>query len=247
MRYSSLRRVVAISLLLCAASNPNLASELRFFLRSEPSTLDPFKAEDEFSDLIRYLTGGVLIRLNRQTQRPQPELATSWKLSKDGRELRLQLRHGVKFSDGTPFDAADVAHTFRLLFAPELRSATADAFRAAGMPPVVRVLGPLEVSILFSRAIAAAEGLLDQVAIVSSRARPGTTTSLGPYTFAAQKQGISLLLKRNPNYWKKDASGRSLPLIDELRIGFQGNRELEALAFRRGEIDLVSSIDARTY
>ncbi len=42
--------------------------ELRFCLRSEPKTFDPLKVEDDASVAIRYLTGGVLVRMNRQTQ-----------------------------------------------------------------------------------------------------------------------------------------------------------------------------------
>ncbi|MGC2258999.1 MAG: hypothetical protein WA594_11895, partial [Candidatus Sulfotelmatobacter sp.] len=41
--------------------------ELRFCLRMEPKTFDPLKVEDEASASIRYLTGGVLVRVNRQT------------------------------------------------------------------------------------------------------------------------------------------------------------------------------------
>ena len=59
--------------------------ELRFCLRSEPKTFDPLKVEDDASVAIRYLTGGVLVRMNRQTQALEAELAQSWKVSKDGK------------------------------------------------------------------------------------------------------------------------------------------------------------------
>ena len=41
-------------------------------MRSEPKTFDPLKVEDEASVTIRYLTGGVLVRMNRQTQALEP-------------------------------------------------------------------------------------------------------------------------------------------------------------------------------
>ena len=47
-----------------------------------PKTLDPLKVEDDASAAIRYLTGGVLVRVNRQTQELEPGLALSWKVSK---------------------------------------------------------------------------------------------------------------------------------------------------------------------
>src|SRR5258708_14945633 len=45
----------------------------------------------------------------------EPELATSWSWSEDGKELTFPLRHGVKWHDGKPFTAADVKCTLDLL------------------------------------------------------------------------------------------------------------------------------------
>jgi len=52
------------------------------------------------------------MRVNRQTQELEPELAQSWNISKDGRQITFRLRSGISFSDGTPFAAEDVAYTF---------------------------------------------------------------------------------------------------------------------------------------
>src|ERR1022692_718988 len=59
--------------------------ELRFCLHSEPKTFDPALVDDDSSLSVRYLTGGVLVRINRHTQNLEPELAESWTVSKDGR------------------------------------------------------------------------------------------------------------------------------------------------------------------
>ncbi|MCI0421530.1 MAG: hypothetical protein L0312_20275, partial [Acidobacteria bacterium] len=47
--------------------------ELRFCLRAEPKTFNPVLVADESSETIRYLTGGVLLRMNRLTQKLEPE------------------------------------------------------------------------------------------------------------------------------------------------------------------------------
>ena len=70
------------------------ASELRFSLRTEPKTFNPVLVEDESSETVRYLTGGVLIRLNRYTQELEGELATKWKVSEGGR--RIDETVGIK-------------------------------------------------------------------------------------------------------------------------------------------------------
>src|SRR5215469_12572650 len=105
--------------------------ELRFVLHSEPKTFNPVLMEDDSSESIRYMTGGVLIRVNRQTQQPTPELAQSWKVSKDGRTISFELRQGLRFSDGTPFSADDVAFTMKQLMDPALHSPTGDMFRSS--------------------------------------------------------------------------------------------------------------------
>src|SRR5258708_20234577 len=104
--------------------------ELRFCLRSEPKTFNPLLVEDEASETIRYLTGGVLVRVNRITLKAEPDLATSWKVSQGGKRIRFKLREGLKYSDGTPFSVSDVGYTMQQLMDPALHSSTAYAFRS---------------------------------------------------------------------------------------------------------------------
>ena len=66
---------------------------------------------EDHSDTVRYLTAGVLVRVNRATDTLEPELAESWKLSDDSRSITFHLRAGLKFSDNSPLDANDVART----------------------------------------------------------------------------------------------------------------------------------------
>src|SRR5215470_15537959 len=125
------------------------SSELRFCLRSEPKTFNPLLVQDDASETVRYLTGGVLVRSNRQTQKLEPELAVSWKTSKDGRQIIFQLRKGVSFSDGTPFSADDVAYTVQQLMDPALHSPTGDAFRSGTGAVSTQVMAPDRVTITF--------------------------------------------------------------------------------------------------
>ena len=56
-----------------------------------------------------------------------------------------------------------------------------------------------------------------------------------------------MLLQKNPNYFKHNAAGQKLPLIDTVRLEVQPNHDIEALRFRRGEIHLINAIDAQQY
>jgi peptide/nickel transport system substrate-binding protein len=218
--------------------------ELRFCLRSEPKTFDPLLVDDDSSLSVRYLTGGVLARVNRHTQELEPELAESWKLSKDGKQITFKLRHGVAFSDGTTFSAEDVAFTMQRLMDPSLHSSTGDSFRSGSGTVSSKVLAPDQVLITFPAPIAGLDRLFDQVAIMSAHSPKKEAAVLGPFVVAEYKAGSTLLLQRNPHYWKKDSSGRQLPYLDSIRLDIQANRDVEMLRFKRGELDLINVIDS---
>jgi peptide/nickel transport system substrate-binding protein len=223
------------------------AGELRFCLRSEPKTFDPMLVTDESSETIRYLTGGVLVRVNRRTQELEPELAASWKVLDGGRRIQFKLREGIIFSDGTPFAADDVAFTMRTLMDPKLNSPTGDAFRSGAGEVTAKVIGTHGVSITFPSPVAGLERLFDQVAIVSSRSMRKELAVLGPFTVSEHKPGSLVLLRRNPYYWKRDEKGRRLPYLDAIRLEIQQNRETEVLRFQQGQLHLINSLDATLF
>jgi peptide/nickel transport system substrate-binding protein len=242
-------KLIAVSLVcLGLLSGSALAQgELRFCLHHEPKTFDPLQVEDDSSVTIRYLTGGVLLRMNRQTQALEPELAESWKVSKDGKQITFKLRSGVSFSDGTPFSAEDVAYTVKQLMDPALHSPTGDAFRSGPGNVETRIISPTQISITFPAAVAGLDRQFDQVAILSAHSPKKEMAVLGPFTVADYKPGATVLLKRNPNYWKADAQGRKLPYLASIQLDIQPNRDVEMLRFKRGEIDLVNSLDSEYF
>ena len=237
--------LLAVALVTCAYTQPT--SELRFAVHTDPKTFDPLLATEEVSETIRYLTGGVLIRFNRHTQQPEPELATSWKILDEGKRIDFVLRRNVNFSDGTPFSAADVVATMRRVMAPELPSAVADLFRSSGGDVTARASGPNEVSVFFSSPVTGMELLFDQLAITSARPVPPETAVLGPFMLQEHKTGQCVLLKRNPHYWKTSTDGEKLPYLTSVRLDVVENRETELLRFRRGELDLMDKLDPEAF
>lgn len=243
-----LRLISTVALALCATAVwAQSVGQLRFCLRSEPKTFNPLLTEDDSSETIRYLTGGVLVRVNRMTQQLEPQLATAWKVSKDGRTITFTLRSNVRFSDGTPFSASDVAYTVGQLMDPSLHSPTGDAFRSGDGKVGIQVLGKNRIRITFPAPIAGLDRAFDQVAIMSASSPLKEKAVLGPYYVAENKAGSYILLQRNPNYWKHDSAGRQLPYIDSVRLDIQQNRDIEMLRLTRGEIDFVNSIDSEYF
>ncbi|HLK22639.1 MAG TPA: ABC transporter substrate-binding protein [Bryobacteraceae bacterium] len=227
-----------------SAQPPN---ELRFTLRGDPKTFNPLLVEDENSETVEYLTGGALVRLNRYTQELEGELATKWKVSENGRRIDFELRQNVKFSDGTPFTCEDVVSTIKQLMDPAVHSPQSDAFRSADGPTESKCTSPSSVMVRFPGPVASLAARFDPVGILSAHSPRKESAVLGPFTIAEYKPGTYLLLRRNPNYWKRDANGKQLPYLDSLRLDIQQNRELELLRFRRGELDMVNKLDPEMY
>jgi len=221
--------------------------ELHFCLHGEPKTFNPVLVDDEASENVRYLTGGVLIRLNRQSQALEPALATSWEISRDRRTITFHLRKDLHFSDGTPFTAEDVAYTMKLLMDPQTHSPTGDAFRSGEGSLEVRTPAADLAVITFPAPIAGLDRLFDQVAILSAHSPKKEMAVLGPFFVSDYKPGSYVLLARNPNYWKRDAQGHALPYLDSVRLDIQRNRDIELVRFRRGELQLINRLDAEQF
>lgn len=223
------------------------ASDLRFILHSEPKTLDPWMAADEAAEALRYLTEGVLIRINRLTQKPEPELAASWKVAKDGTKITFQLRQGVRFPDGSALTSRDVVESFRRFLEPELHSPIADTFKTDKGVVKVRAEGEFTVIAEFPGPAPTIERIFDQVSIVSAKATQRPAPGLGPFVMSERKPGVSILLTRNPAYWKRDTDGKPLPRADSIRLDIEQNRDLELLRFRRGEVHLIDKLSPELY
>jgi peptide/nickel transport system substrate-binding protein len=247
LKSSALLLTLGAGLFIAPSARAQSTAELHFCLHGEPKTFNPALVDDEASENVRYLTGGVLIRVNRQTQALESALAESWQLSKDGRKITFHLRKGLYFSDGAPFTSQDVAYTMRILMDPQTHSATGDSFRLGD--GIVEVQTPsADVAVItFPAPIAGVERLFDQVAIVSSKSAKKELSVLGPYYVSEYKAGSYILLRRNPNYWKHDATGQPLPYIETVRLDIQRNRDIELMRFRRGELQLINRLDAEQF
>ncbi len=220
---------------------PRQPGELVWAIHYDPKTFDPAKVDDQASELVRYLTGGVLIRLNRLSGKPEPQLAASYQISTQGRLLVFHLRNGLRFSDGSALTSADVAWSLRRVLAPETQSVVAEEFLS---PAEVTVDTPdnLTVRVHLPRPIPGLEGIFDEIAIEpANRPSQGRVTS-GPFTLAEDKSGQYVRLRRNPYYWRRDAAGVQLPYATGIRLDILNNREQETANFLRGDYDVIDGI-----
>jgi peptide/nickel transport system substrate-binding protein len=227
-----------------------------------PRSFNRLLATDEQTNSLTDCLMGRLIRINRQTQQPEAELATAWQVAPDGKALTCELRRDVVFSDGQPFTAADVLFTFQVLNDPATAAPAADPFDFEGQRMQVEQLDNHRVRFHFPVPYAAAERLLDGVPILPKHilepvyrtgkfaeawtlgTPPEQIVGLGPFKLKEYVAGQRVVLTRNERYWKKDAAGRSLPYLDELVFLLNPDRNLQLLKFQQGETDLLSPVSA---
>jgi peptide/nickel transport system substrate-binding protein len=105
--------VVAAALLVgCGKSKKKGPSTFVFASSADPVLLDPALVSDGESLRITNQIFQSLVGFKPGGSEVVPQLATSWKPSADALSWTFQLRTGVKFSDGTPFNAAAVCYNY---------------------------------------------------------------------------------------------------------------------------------------
>jgi peptide/nickel transport system substrate-binding protein len=170
-----------------------------------------------------------------------PDLAESWSLSEDGKDLTFKLRPGVKWHDGKPFTAADVKCTFDLLQgksteklrlnAREAWWANLDAVTEDGEYQATFHLKRPQPSFLGFLAAGCTPIYPCHVSPAQMRAHPIGT---GPFKFVEFKPNQSIKLTKNPDYWKK-----GLPYLDGIEWTIIPNRSTQTLAFIAGKFDMT--------
>jgi peptide/nickel transport system substrate-binding protein len=234
-----------------AAAAPRWGGELRLAISADPKTFNPLMVTEQSAGLVRYLTGGTLIRWNHATQTMDPELARTWRVAANGREIRFELREDARFSDGSRVTAADVVFTFRKLLDPKTNSPDAEAFLMGGRQVAVEAAGERTVILKLPQPIAGVERLIGVIAIVNAKALaqagdPARMPAAGPFHVTAYTPGATLTLGRNPYYWKM-AEGRRLPYLDAIRLEIRQDRSLEVNSLLSGDLDLVSAVDPKAF
>lgn len=149
-----------------------------------------------------------------------PDLALSYKWSKGNKLLTLQLRHGVKFQDGTPFDAA--AAVFNLKRGADV-SLGSECIPDFSTVKAITAPSAYTVQITFSRTNSALPAFLGSTpcgmmasptAVQKEGANFGEhPVGTGPFEFVRQQRGSFIEMKKNPNYWQKGK-----PYLDSVKI-----------------------------
>ena len=227
---------------LCAGQAASrLPGELAWTIGSDPRTFDPAKVDEQWSELVRNLTAGVLLRFNRYTQKVEPQLAESWSLSPDGKTIVFKLRPGLEFSDGSNLTARDAAWSIRRVLLPATAAPVAEEFLS---PAGVTVETPDQRTVvvhLRGRVIGIGK-VFDEIAIEpAERPSEGRITS-GPFVVADYLRLQYVRLRRNPHFYGKDGAGHALPYASGIRLDILQDPEQQVRLFLRGNYDLIDNL-----
>ena len=252
---------ICITAIVLSSCNSNLDYEGKaIFRHNEPSgisTLDPaFSKEQSIIWAVNQIFNG-LVQMDNELN-VEPSIAKSWQISEDGKVYTFTLRDDVYFHEHSLFEndvtrlvtATDFEYSFQRLLDKNIVSPGAwvlqnvKSFSALedgvfqieltqAFPPFLGLLAMKYCSVVSKEAI---EYFGDEY-----RSNPIGT---GPFKFKLWVENTKLVLRKNPNYFEKDTTGKKLPYLEAVAITFLPDKQSEFLQFIQGNLDFMKSLDA---
>jgi ABC-type transport system substrate-binding protein len=230
-----------------APAAPQVRGVFTFATDQQTQTLDPVFINRESARALQLLINETLITLDDNTQNPKyvPNLAKSWSTSQDGKTWTFKLQENVKFTDGTPLDAAAVKYSFERLMDPK----TVATQGIARTKILDRVDAVDSTTVNFVTKQPYSEFLLALVdsgtAIVSpTAAQKGAVADYGkmpvgsgPYKFAEWQGADTAIAVPNPNYW-----GPKKARLERIVLKQVPEAGAIVAGLQAGEIDYTNSI-----
>ena len=198
---------LAVALIISFAASSAMAAKSSLILGMvlEPTHLDPTAGAAAAIDEVVYanIFEG-LTRIDRWGV-VRPALAKIWKISKDKKTYTFQLRQGVKFHDGSEFDADDVLFSLNRARGKDSTNAQRGLFRPIasvvkkGKYTVAVTLNQVTGSFLFNMGWGDAV-MVDPASAGSNKSNPVGT---GPFKFKRWVKGDRVEMVKNSDYWGK--------------------------------------------
>lgn len=242
-----LAAAIAGSILSCASAQDAGPIErggvLNVAFASDTKSLDPTFSINFSERQPLYLIFNTLLALKPDSS-IGPELADSWTLSDDGLVLTLRLHPGIKFHDGTPFDAEAVKFNLNRRLDPAVASP-----QRAQLAAIIDAVTVKDLLLVELRLKAPSPGLLGMLAqregfVASPTALQKSGADFarnpvgtGPFVFKEWSPGRRILVDRNPEYWE---SGK--PYLDRIIFSDVSNAVVAVQRLITGEVDYISAL-----
>jgi peptide/nickel transport system substrate-binding protein len=191
-------------------------------LESEVGILDPHLTQGWVTYRVNHEIYDCLVHEDLSTNKMPiplvPGLATKWEVSNDGLTYTFTLREGVKFHDGTPFNAEAVEFNLRRCTDPNFQyyysRADANTKKLYGLIKDIKIISPYKIQLAFKEpyhsfirldaSITMGSGGIVSPEAVKKYGNEGIANhpvGTGPFVFVERVRGEKIVLKRNPDYW----------------------------------------------
>ena len=223
-----------------------------------PKTFNPFNTKDNISAQMSEIMYDGLVTTNPVTGETIPKLAKSF--SVNGKEYIVNLRHGLKWSDGKPITADDVVFTWQnIIFDGFGNTSTRDSVMIDGKLPTVEKIddytvkfvtpepfapflrmlsSPIAPKHIFQPAVSRGREYFD--GFLSTNTNPKEFVTSGAFRLKEYVPAQRVVFERNPNYYEINKDGKKLPYLDKLVYLIVGDINNQVLKFEGGELDEIS-------
>ncbi|MDR9855991.1 ABC transporter substrate-binding protein [Paenibacillus sp. VCA1] len=223
----------------------------------DSASLDPAIVTDGESLKIGHQIFDSLLQYKEGTTEVEPSLAESWEVSPDGLKYTFKLRQGVKFHDGTDFNADAVVFNFKRWTDPKsefkFEGDSFDYYDSQFGPDGSRVIKDVKAidanTVEFTLANPQAPflqnlamtsfGIASPTAIKEKKENfKSEPVGTGPFVFKEWKRNDSITLEKNPNYWKP-----GLPKLNKVIVRSIPDNTARFNALQNGEIDIMEDLN----
>lgn len=223
-----------------------------------PKTFNPFNTKDNISAQMSEIMYDGLVTTNPVTGETIPKLAKSFNVN--GREYVVNLRQGLKWSDGKPITADDVVFTWQnIIFDGFGNTSTRDSVMIDGKLPTVEKIdnytikfvtpepfapflrmlsSPIAPKHIFQPAVNRGREYFD--GFLSTNTNPKEFVTSGAFRLKEYVPAQRVVFERNPNYYEINKDGKKLPYLDKLVYLIVGDINNQVLKFEGGELDEIS-------
>ena len=177
-----------------------------------------------------------------------PELAESWEVQDNGKVYVFRLRQGVKFHDGTEFDAAAVVWNFERIMDPEEKAFSRPFFDIVEAVEAVDA-HTVKFVLKFPTQVFIPTLAIQRSSMAFPIKAPSTyktwgrkdahlhPTGTGPFKLARWEPNQVIVLEKNPDYFKQ-----GLPYLDRIELKIMKDGITRATALRAGEVDFLNYV-----
>ncbi|HEY2480117.1 MAG TPA: ABC transporter substrate-binding protein [Solirubrobacterales bacterium] len=224
---------------------PVAGGSLVYSRQLETVTLNPREIKNGNGDIFadEMLYNGIVRNDPNGKDQVVPGLAEKWEVSKDGLTYTFHLRKGLKYSDGSPLTAEDVAWNLEQFADPEVNvslAAVANGMESAKATNPTTVVVKLEhpvAAFLYNLAIFPAfivdKTKLEEEGPAFWKHPVGT----GPFKLKEFASGSHITFEKNPYYFEQGK-----PYLQTMRWNFVPNSNTRVLALKSGEAQMADGI-----